>query len=241
MSTTSYDHRRARHRVGPHLGVTSDVAPGVVPRRADEPVPNIIDYHVVHRAMTIDLDRLAVAAAELVDRHDRRRFRALRYYLRCVSHEIESHHHVEDEHVWPVLLAAAGERAALAPLTDEHGGLDPLLHRARVLAARPHPTPELAAVLRTTADLLAVHVEHEECEVFPLLTEFVRVEDYVHLQERFRSNLRPAMLPFVVPWAVRHATPEERTEMLGAAPWPLRLLLSLFEPRFRAREAELFR
>lgn len=240
MSTTSHDHRR-HHRAQPALNTPPDVATGVVPRRADEPVPDLTDYYVVHRAMAIDLDRLAVAAAQLVDRPNTRRLRALRYYLRCVSHEIESHHHVEDEHVWPVLLAAAGERASLAELTEEHDRLDPLLHRAAALAALPHATPELASVLRETADLLAAHIEHEEHDVFPLLTEFVRVEDYAHLQQRFRSNLRPAMLPFVVPWAVRHATPGERTEMLGAAPWPLRLVLSLFEPRFRAREAVLFR
>lgn len=241
MSTASHDHRRGAHRAGPPLSTTPDVASGVVPRRADESVPDITDYLVVHRAMSIDLDRLAVAAAELVDRPNTRQLRALRYYLRCVTHEIESHHHVEDEHVWPTLLAAGGERAALVELTEEHDRLDPLLRRAAALAARTHATAELASVLRETADLLALHIEHEERDIFPLLTEFVRVEDYARLQARFQSNLRLAMLPFVVPWAVRHATPEERTEMVGAAPWPLRLLLALSEPRFRRREAMLFR
>jgi len=213
---------------------------GVVPRQPGGPVPDLTDYRVVHRAMTVDLDRLAVAAAELVDRHDSRRLTALRYYLRCVSHEIESHHHVEDEYVWPVVVAAAGERAALVELTQDHDRLDPLLHAAAERAARTHATPELVAVLREVSDLLARHVEHEERDVFPLLTEFVRVEDYVRIQERFRGNLRLSMLPFVVAWAVRHATPEERAVMVGEAPWPLRVLLRIFEPRFRAREVVLF-
>lgn len=241
MSTIPHAHRDRPEPARPVMSTPTNLADGVMPRQADEPVPDITDYRVVHRAMTIDIDRLAVAAAELVDRPNPRRLRALRYYLRCVSHEIESHHHVEEEHVWPVLLAAAGERAALVELTDEHDRLDPLLHRAAALADRPNAIPEFASVLRETADLLAGHVEHEEHAVFPLLTEFVRVDDYANLQERFRSNLRPTMLPFVVPWAVRHATPEERVVMVGAAPRPLRLLLSLFEPRFRAREAVLFR
>lgn len=125
-------------------------------------MPDLTDYRVVHRAMTVDLDRLAVAAAELAARPDARRFTALRWYLRGISHEIESHHHVEDEHVWPVVVAAAGEHAALAELTADHNRLDPLLHRAAVLASAPPATPELAAVLREIADLLVRHVEDEE-------------------------------------------------------------------------------
>src|SRR6185295_13243384 len=87
-----------------------------------------------------DLQRLAAAAADLVDRPDPARMAALRYYLRVVSAEIESHHHVEDEDVWPFLEAVAGDRTALVPLTEDHERLDPLLHRANELAARGWPT-----------------------------------------------------------------------------------------------------
>lgn len=209
-------------------------------RGPDEPVPDLIDYRIVHRAMTVDLDRLATAAAELVDRPDPARMSALRYYLGAVSGEIESHHHVEDDHVWPLLVAVAGERAALVPLTDDHERLDPLLHRAGGLAALTRATPELVAVLREITDLLVRHIADEERDVFPIITEFVRVADYERLQKRFRDNLRPSLLPFVVPWAVRHATPEERPVLIADAPWPLRVLLKIFEPRFRAREELLF-
>jgi hypothetical protein len=219
---------------------TSSSAHHVVPRTAGDPVPDLTDYRVVHRAMTVDLDRLATAAAELVARPDRRRLTALRWYLRGISHEIESHHHVEDEHVWPVVVAAAGERAALVALTADHERLDPLLHRAAELAARPRVTAELAAVLREVADLLVRHVEDEERDVFGLITGFVRVEDYVRLQERFRGNLRPSLLPFVVPWAISHATDDERAAMIAEAPRPLRLVLAIFQPRFAARQALLF-
>jgi hypothetical protein len=212
----------------------------VVPRRAGEPAPDLTDYRVVHRAMTVDLDRLAVAAAGLVARPDRRRNAALRWYLRGISHEIESHHHVEDEYVWPVVVATAGERAALVELTADHERLDPLLHRAAALAARPRVTPELVAVLRETADLLVRHVDDEERDVFGLITEFVRVEDYVRLQERFRGNLRPRLLPFVVPWVICHATEEERATIGAEAPRVLRLILAAFRPRFAARQALLF-
>jgi iron-sulfur cluster repair protein YtfE (RIC family) len=209
-------------------------------RRPGEPVPDLLDYRVVHRAMTVDLRKLATAAAQLVDRPDPKRMAALRHYLNAVSHEIVSHHQVEDDHVWPFLEAIAGHRTALVSLTEDHERLDPLLHRAGELAARIRSSPELAAVLRELADLLARHVSDEERDVFPIITDFVRVEDYQRMQQQFRRNLRPSLLPFLVPWVLGHAAAEERRAMLAEAGWPLRLLHRLFEPRFRARAELVF-
>lgn len=220
-----------RHRV---------TAATILPRRPDEPAPDLLDYRVVHRAMTVDAHRLARAAAELADRPDPARSAALRWYLRGISEEIESHHHVEDADVWPVLEAVAGHRTALVPLTDDHDRLDPLLRRAGELAAPDRAAPELARTLRELAELLARHVADEERAVFPIISQYLRVADYERLQARFRGNLRLRQLAFVVPWVVGHATAEERSGLVGAAGWPLRAVLRLFEPRFRARAALLF-
>jgi iron-sulfur cluster repair protein YtfE (RIC family) len=209
-------------------------------RHRGEPAPDLTDYRVVHRAMTVDLHRLATAAAELVERPDAARLALLRRYLHAVSSEIESHHRVEDEHVWPVLEAVAGERTALVPLTEDHDRLDPLLHRAAELAAQDRATPALAAVLSEIADLLTRHVADEERDIFPIIADCVRVEDYQALQARFRAGLRPRLLPFLAPWAVRHATPQERAVMAAEVGALLRVLLALFERRFLADEAHLF-
>jgi iron-sulfur cluster repair protein YtfE (RIC family) len=222
------------------MSTPPETAAGAFPRRPGEPAPDLLDYRVVHRAMTVDLDRLATAAAELVERPDPARMAVLRDFLRAISGEIESHHHVEDEYVWPFLERIAGARTALVPLTDDHERLDPLLHRASELAAQDSSTPELAAVLREVSDLLTRHVADEERDVFPLIEDCVRVEDYERLRQRFRSNLKLSLLPFLVPWAVRHATPEERPALLADAGPLMRLLLALFEPRFLAREELLF-
>jgi deazaflavin-dependent oxidoreductase (nitroreductase family) len=222
------------------MSTAPDTVTGATARRPGEPAPDLLTYRIVHRAMTVDLDRLAVTAAELVERPDPARMAALRFYLRAVSGEIESHHHVEDEDVWPFLETVAGSRTALVRLTDDHERLDPLLHQAGELAAGDRATPELAGVLREVADLLTRHVADEERDVFPIITDHVRVEDYERLQKRFRGNLKPGLLPFLVPWAARHATAEERPALLADAGAPMRLLLTLFEPRFRAREELLF-
>ena len=139
--------------------------------------------------MTTDMTRLASVAEELVRAPDRRRLRLLRRYLRGVTSEIVNHHHVEDDDVWPLLEEIAGDRTALVALTEDHERLDPLLDRAGVLATADAATPELAAVLREVADLLVRHVADEERDVFPIIVDRVRVEDYARLQERFRGTL----------------------------------------------------
>ncbi|GAA4875561.1 nitroreductase/quinone reductase family protein [Actinomycetospora straminea] len=210
------------------------------PRAPGDPAPDLLDYRVVHRAMTRDLARLAAVADELVAAPDRRRLRLLRRHLHGMTVEIVNHHRVEDDDVWPLLEAVAGDRTALVALTEDHERLDPLLARAGELAVSDVATPQLAATLHELADLLARHVADEERDVFPIIAERVRVEDYARLQERFRGTLGLATLTFVVPWVVGHATPAERRVLLADAPPALRVILALTERRFLTRAGRLF-
>jgi iron-sulfur cluster repair protein YtfE (RIC family) len=212
----------------------------LVTRPPGEPAPDLTDYRVVHRAMAIDLARLTRAAAELVDRPDRARMAALRYYLRAVSGEIESHHHVEDEHVWPFLVTVAGKQAALVPLTGDHDRLDPLLQRVAALGALELSSPALVGALDELTELLVRHIADEERDVFPMIERFVRPADYRRLQKRFQANLRLSLMPFLLPWVLRHASASERRMLLAHAGWPARVLLRIFEPGFRAREELVF-
>lgn len=202
--------------------------------------PDLLDYRLVHRAMTVDFERLATAAQELVSRPDRARRAELRRYLGAVTGEVVSHHHVEDAHVWPAVAELAGDDVALAPLTADHERLDPLLQLATQLAETDDQGLHLAATLGEIARLLARHITDEEHDLFPVIEARMRVEDYEQLQRRFRANLRLRLLSFVVPWAVSHATAEERRAVLAGAPWPLRVILALCEPRFRQRQQRLF-
>jgi hemerythrin-like domain-containing protein len=216
-----------------------------VPRRAGEPAPDLTDYVVVHRAMTVDARRLAQAAARP---GDRARAAALRTYLTGVSNEIRSHHRVEDDAVWPLVSTVTGQDAAgLSGLTDDHHRLDPLLDAADALAGELVSRPadaalahRLAGTLDQLSALLDAHVDDEERTVFPLIREYVSLADYAWLQRRFRGGLSVGALSFVVPWVVRHATPQERAHLLAEAGWPLRVLLSVFRGRFAARERVVF-
>lgn len=222
------------------MSTPSYVAAGARPRRPGEPTPDLLDHRVFHRAMTVDLGRLALVVASLVERPDTGRMDVLRWYLHGVSRGIGSHHHVEHEHVRPLLERVAGERTALVQLTDDHDRLHPLLHRASSLAALDQATPELAATLRELSDLLAHHVADEERDVFPLIERCVRVADHQRVTKHFRGDVAPRLLAFVVPWVVGHATAEERRGLVTSAGPVMRVLLALVEPRFRARAELLF-
>lgn len=104
----------------------------------------------------------------------------------------------------------------------------------------PIPPPELAATLHEVGDLLARHVTDEERDVFPIISERVRVEVYARLPERVRVTLGLGLLTFVVPWVVGHATPDERRRLLAGAPRPLRVVLAVTEGGFRTRAGRLF-
>jgi iron-sulfur cluster repair protein YtfE (RIC family) len=230
--------------------------PTIIPRRPDQPAVDLTDYVVVHRAMTVDVRRLAEVAACFALQRERpvpQRAQGLRDYLGGVSAEIHSHHQVEDDAVWPVLLAAAeadprlAALAELTALTDDHHRLGPLLDAGAELAEAfaGHPgdvgvAADLAATLHDLSELLDRHIADEERDVFPLIAEHVRVADYAWLQQQFRRNLSPCTLPFVVPWVVRHSTAQELPALVAEAGWELRVLLQIFQGRFMAREQLVF-
>jgi len=204
-------------------------------RGPGDPAPDTSDYRIVHRAMRVDLHRLAAVAGQLVERPDPQRLRLLRWYLGGMSAEIRNHHTVEDDHVWPLLASLGAGADLLEQLVDDHERLDGLLARAEVLASAPAATPELETVLGELATFIAGHVDQEDREVLPRLEQHVSVEDYAALQRHFRGSLSPRLLPFVVPWATSHATTEELAGLLATAGAPMRLVLRVFGARFRAR------
>jgi len=219
-------------------------------RRPDEPAPDLTDYFVVHRAMTTDLHRLADVTARIArgqEPFDARRAAAVRDYVAGIDAEIRSHHQIEDDHVWPFLVAVSGQSTGLAALTGDHDELDPLLDAAEQAAGQLVAAPadreqaeRLAAVLADLSALLSRHVADEERVVFPVIRRHVRIADYRRLQRRFRGNLSWRALVFAAPWVVAHATPSERAALLAEAGVGLRVLLRLVGGRFAARQRLVF-
>jgi hypothetical protein len=152
--------------------------PTIIPRLPDEPAANLTDYVVVHRAMTVDVGRLAEVAAGFALQRERpvpARALGLRDDLAGVSAEIHCHHQVEDDAVGPVLLAAAeadprlATLAALAALTDDHHRLGPLLDAGAELAEAFAGHPDNVAVAADLAATLPWVVRHATPQELPAL------------------------------------------------------------------------
>lgn len=172
------------------------------------------------------------------------RARAVARYVALLCESIHHHHTVEDEVLWPVIEAAAGEYIDLTELTDDHAALDPRLDRLRALAAAfrlsggdGKTAAPLAAGLADLHTLLREHITDEEREVFPVITRHVSVADWAAVE---KAAQRSGRLSFDGPRMVAVMADAESGTFLGQAPWLLRLVLPVLAIRHRRLERAVF-
>jgi hypothetical protein len=215
----------------------------VVGRTADEPTADLTEHRVIHRAIRVDLERLASVSAELAESRagcaDARR-RAFGDYLHPLAAAIESHLNVDDDHLAALLATVTGERQP--PPAPDGRVLVRLLHRATAMVggvdAAVQPFGEHLPTLLADADRIATRLTRDqEDTVFPVIRRYVRAVDYQWMQEEFRADLPPGLLAFFVPWTLRHATERERPRLLDPA---MDVTQRIFAQRFEARETLVF-
>lgn len=169
--------------------------------------PDLSDFALAHRALRSGSRLLANAVADVAagapcpaERHD-----AIVWFAEHVLHEVAEHHRKEDDILWPVIVAAAGEHVALNELCDEHGVLDAILARAndalRIFEAYPDlGGPRLAALLRELADDLDEHIAREESRLFPVIRAYVSARALDDCRRRFAIHYPRAHRRFVRAW-----------------------------------------
>jgi hemerythrin-like domain-containing protein len=216
----------------------------VTPRRTpDEPEADLFGFTLVHRSLRNGCRLLADALTSIAAGApcDRRRQDAIAAFAGHMLHEVHVHHTREDDVLWPVIVASAGAHVDLTPLTDDHVALQAVLDRAQPLLAEfaargPAAAGPLAAVLTSVADSLDEHIEEEERDVFPVVRRYVSAADFTRVETRFRKGTSLRHMVFVLPWMVDScASAEERAQLLGFMPPPLRLLLRVVGPRWERR------
>jgi hemerythrin-like domain-containing protein len=221
----------------------------VTPRHPGEPEPDLMGFTLIHRALRSGTRMLADATSAIAAGQpcSRERQRAIVQVTRSVLHEITHHHQREDDVLWPVIVASAGDAVDLEPLSDDHSVLHKVLDRAAEalpqFARDPAAgAPLLAPVLTEMADLLDEHIGEEEAQVFPVIRQFVSAGDFGRCERMFQQGTAPGQLLFLLPWIADQCNPAERDEVLRMAGAPLRLLLWLGEGRYtRRRDAVLGR
>ncbi|GAA4931169.1 hypothetical protein GCM10023204_43830 [Actinomycetospora succinea] len=194
--------------------------------------------------MCRDSRRLADLATRIVagaERVDRTRAAAIARWVGRLADEIHHHHEAEDDVLWPVLEARAGDRVDLAALTDDHAALDPLLAQVRAAAdelaqapADPSVGRALARHLGALADLLTEHIDEEEREVFPIILAHVPQHEWHAVEAAVRD--RGGDMGFALPRVADAASPDEMADLRRMAGPVLMVLLPI--TRWRLRRAE---
>jgi hemerythrin-like domain-containing protein len=208
--------------------------------------------YLAHHAFRRDLRRFAAAARNTpVD--DAATWQALDRRWTAFATILHHHHTVEDEAIWPPLLARVaadgepGDRATLEAMEAEHDLIDPQLEAcaegfAAMAAAPSSVTREkLAADTAAIRDSLAQHLEHEETEALPLVQRHLTTEECEHAEKRAGSGVSLKQLAFVVPWMAEELDPAVIERVLAQAGAPMRVVLALTRGRFAKLERVAFR
>jgi hypothetical protein len=217
-------------------------------RRTDEPVVDLTTHVVVHRAVRIDLTRLAVAVRGF-DEHGCgvRRATALLEYLTGIGHYLHAHQRVVKDVLAPLLIAMGAEASSVPAPHPAEAMVDGLVGRASELFAelsdqrsRPRSTRPLSEALETLVDMVERTVAAEEQDVFPLVLRHLTEESFWWVEAQCHRSLKPQLLPFIVPWVVSHATESERVLLTAHASLPMRGILKAFECGFLDTERLAF-
>jgi hemerythrin-like domain-containing protein len=209
--------------------------------------PELLGITLAHRAMLTDVGRLVTAVAEIGDGRrpcSARRADAIARYAELMCESIHHHHTMEDDVLWPVIEARAGGIVDLTELTEDHAALDPRLeiiaHRATAfrVAGGDHRTAMLlAAELSDLHNLLSEHIAEEERDIFPVIRQYVSVDDWQAIE---KTAQRTGRLAFDGPRTVAASTEEERAVLAKEVNPILRLLLTVLAWRHRRFEDEVF-
>jgi len=209
----------------------------------------VAPFYAIHRKMRIDTRRYvtAVEAATEADRSGR--LIPLAKWAAGFGRELHLHHTVEDDHFFPALVERSPEAGeVLAGLEHDHEIVAGILKQwgpaARDLA---DPTvdfgtarADVLALAVQLRDLLAEHLDIEDARIVPRFDEVFTEAELEAIDARVKKSLPKKGLSFAVPWNVEALDPATREELIGTAPFILRLLYRIHAPRFARLVDEAF-
>jgi Hemerythrin HHE cation binding domain len=178
----------------------------------------------IHDALRRDLDQLILTT--VIPTAARARWIVFREQL---------HLHLTAEHtaMWRSARAKiTGDphgQALLDAMEDERqliGPLQAMVDDAFAMGADPGWRRHLLTRLRTR---LTSHLAHEEADALPLIGRIMSPRELSAIAKAIRGGAAEC----TVPWALAHASPHVRTQVLGQLPAPARLLYRrVWLPRF---------
>lgn len=217
----------------------------LTPRTPGEPEPDLTFLLLTHRAIGQDLDRLAASVAESVPSGSACGPQpAIGQYGVALLAQVRAHLRCEDEIVWPVLAAAAGQAVDLAPLTDDHEAIAAAAGRVSQALSLPGKSSpavgELRQALGVLRDMLGEHIADEERQVLPVMRRYLRVQADLWCQREACRTERAGALRFRMPWLARYARPGEMSRVLAASGSRARIALVAGRPGYARLDRRTF-
>ncbi|MGH3300835.1 MAG: hemerythrin domain-containing protein [Streptosporangiaceae bacterium] len=214
-------------------------------RATREPEPELAGIVVIHRAMRQDLQRLASCLAEIASiGAPCVQSRAISRYAAALFAEICRHQANQDNILWPVLAAAAGQAVDLIPLTDDHRDIEAAIGSTRralaAFGAKPDAVAVLLASVNGVRDMLDEHIADEEQQILPIMTRYLPADAYRRCEMQAQRKASLNSLRFSAPWLARFAQPDELRRIRSSYGWPARLLLTAARYNYARLERQAF-
>lgn len=192
--------------------------------------PDTHEMVVIHRGLRRE-SRLLAELIAAVAPGDTARARVLAAHFRDYLLGLTNHHHGEDEHLWPPLLARVDLEADLVlRMEAQHEGVAATLARAEAaLPAWESTAGEterdvLVAALTEHRAVLVEHLAEEEEALLPLAERHLSVKEWSAMGDHFMASTPKPKLLFFLGMVLEEADATERATMLAALPLPARLL-----------------
>jgi iron-sulfur cluster repair protein YtfE (RIC family) len=195
----------------------------------------LIAMAAAHDAFRRDLRSLSEVATP-ANLRDPMRCRAIMAGYQVFKNQLLIHHRHEDDFLWPRLRDRTEGRSeawsTLEAMEAEHSVIDPLL--AAVDAAFAVPEGDnVAEATDALVESLAHHLDHEEREAMPLISEVISDAEWKLVVRDIRRHTKLSSAAEFMPWLTVATTPEETRAIAGIMPPPARVVFRrVWKPRY---------
>ena len=199
--------------------------------------PNIGEMYVIHRVFRREFTAIPALVRRVRD-GDVPRAKIVGSHLQLILAGLHMHHTGEDEVLWPRLLQRAAPSTELVEtMQSQHERVDEYADQIEPLveswltSASAVRGEQLARLVDDFAVALFEHLELEEREVLPLISEHITVAEWDSLADHGRDSMTTRTLPLMFGSILEDADAGERASMRGALPPPVRLLMKTIGAR----------
>lgn len=203
--------------------------------------PNVHVMVVVHRAFRREFP-LAARLVRATPPGDTDRATQVAEHIELGLLGLDKHHTAEDTHLWPKLLERAAPHTELINRMErQHQAVHAHVEQAQKVLPGWQAAPteenaaELATVLDALTEALVEHLDDEESDILPLVSEHISAAEWDQLGQDIDKTIPKPALMILLGSVLEDADAAEQAIMLGSMPATPRLMWKLLGRRQYAR------